>query len=459
MFAKMLIANRGEIAVRIIRTCKEMGIATVAVYSEADKDAMHVRMADQAVCIGPARSSESYLSFAKIIEAGLKNKVDAVHPGYGFLSEDPFFAKMCKAAKITFVGPRWNVIEKMGDKAQARATAREAGVPVVPGSDGEIEANPDTIGIAAKIGYPLLVKPSAGGGGKGMRIVRKKSALLADIQSSQNEAKALFGNGGVYLERFLENARHIEVQVAVDRFGNAIHLGERDCSIQRRHQKLIEESPSPALKKRMRSRICNDAVRMAQAVGYTNVGTVEFVLDSKGKYYFMEMNTRIQVEHPVTELVTGVDLVKLQIQIASGEELPFYQKDIRPSGHAIECRINAEDPANDFAPAPGKVTEYQVPGGPGVRVDSHVHRQYDIPHFYDSMIAKLIVHAEDREIAIRRMQRSLEEYRIDGVTTTIPFHLDVLGEKQFRAGDYNTGFVEKNITDPGFFKRIMKAIT
>ncbi|MCG2677254.1 acetyl-CoA carboxylase biotin carboxylase subunit [bacterium] len=445
MFNKVLIANRGEIALRIIRACKELGIRTVAVYSEADKDSLHVRFADEAICIGRPKSSESYLNIPAIISAAEVADVDAIHPGYGFLSENAHFAEICESCRITFIGPSPLAINKMGDKAIAKETMRHAKISTVPGSDGVVKDEQDAIKIAERIGYPVMIKASAGGGGKGMRIAHNRPSLVSSLQMAQTEAQAAFGNNEVYIEKYIDGARHIEVQVLADKFGNTIHLRERECSIQRRHQKLIEETPSPALNNKTREKMGEVAIRAAKAVGYFSAGTVEFILDKDGNFYFMEMNTRIQVEHPITEMITGIDLVKEQIKIAAGERLKFTQKDISCNSHSIECRINAEDPNNNFMPSPGKVTKYSPAGGPGVRIDSYLYEGYSIPPYYDSLIAKLIVHAETREEAIKRMQRALGEFVIEGIKTTIPFHLKVLSNPDFQKGEYSTKFIEEKL--------------
>ena len=445
MFSKVLIVNRGEIAIRIIRACKEMGIRTVAVYSKADQDSLHVLFADEAVCIGKAQSKESYLNIPAIISAAEVTDVEAIHPGYGFLSENAHFAEICEACKITFIGPPPEAISRMGDKSVARETMKQAGVPVVPGSDGPVKDEEESIKVAEKIGYPVMIKASAGGGGKGMRIAHNKESLISGFHMAQSEAQAAFRNKEVYIEKYIDEARHIEMQVLADKFGNTIHLRERECSIQRRYQKLIEETPSPAINNRLRERMSEAAIRAAKEVGYFSAGTVEFILDKQGNFYFMEMNTRIQVEHPITEMITGVDLIKEQIRIAAGKRLAYQQKDITCRSHSIECRINAEDPDNNFIPSPGKVTEYHSPGGPGVRVDSHLYKGYTIPPYYDSLIAKLIVHAEDRKSAILRMKRALEEYIIEGIKTTIPFHLKVLDNGDFQKGEYSTKFIEEKL--------------
>ena len=445
MFSKVLIANRGEIALRIIRACKELGIRTVAVYSEADRDSLHVRFADEAICIGKAQSKESYLNIPSIISAAEVADVDAIHPGYGFLSENAHFVEICESYKITFIGPPSEAITKMGDKSVAKETMKMANVPVVQGSDGAVKDEKEVLQIAERIGYPVMIKASAGGGGKGMRIAHNQESLISGLHMAQNEAQSAFGNAEVYIEKYIEDARHIEIQIMADKFGNAIHLRERECSIQRRHQKLLEETPSSVINDTLRESMGAAAVRAAKTVGYNSVGTVEYILDQQGNFFFMEMNTRIQVEHPITEMITGVDLVKEQIRIAAGERLLYQQKDIIGNGHSIECRINAEDPANNFSPSPGKITRYLPPGGPGVRVDSHLYDGYVIPPYYDSLIAKLIVHAEDRRSAILRMERALEEYIIEGVKTTIPFHIRVLNHADFQKGAYSTTFIEKNM--------------
>ncbi|MFC4078224.1 acetyl-CoA carboxylase biotin carboxylase subunit [Salinithrix halophila] len=442
MFKKVLVANRGEIAVRVIRACRELGIETVAVYSEADREALHVKLADEAFCVGPASSRESYLNMTNLMSVATLVEADAIHPGYGFLAENADFAELCAACNITFIGPSPEAIIKMGDKTTARDTMKEAGVPVVPGTEGVIEDVDVALDTAGKIGYPVIVKATAGGGGKGMRVVHTEDELKRAIRMAQQEAEANFGNPGVYMEKYLIEPRHIEIQVLADQAGNTIHLGERDCSIQRRYQKLIEEAPSPALDPELRNRMGKAAVAAAEAVGYTGAGTVEFLLDKKGNFYFMEMNTRIQVEHPVTELVTGVDLVKEQLLVAAGHPLSVSQEDIEIDGWSIECRINAEDPNRKFMPTPGTIQFYLPPGGVGVRVDSAAYPGYKIPPFYDSMIAKLIVWGKDREEAIRRMQRALSEFAVEGVSTTIPFHMKLLSNRKFREGDFHIQFLE-----------------
>ncbi len=445
MFQKILIANRGEIALRIIRACKEMGIGTVAIYSEADRDSLHVHYADEAFCVGPAPGNRSYLNIPNIISTATIAGVDAIHPGYGFLAENARFAEICETHHIKFIGPPAAAIEKMGDKAVAKQTMKDAGVPVVPGSDGIIENEAMAEAMAAEIGFPVIIKASAGGGGKGMRVVHETAELLNAYRMAQAEAEASFASSEVYMEKYIEEPRHIEVQLLLDEHGNGVYLGERDCSVQRRHQKVIEESPSPAVSPESRRRIGEAALQGAQSVGYTNAGTIEFLLDKNGQFYFMEMNTRIQVEHPVTEMVTGVDLVKEQIRIAAGEKLSISQRDIKVKGHAIECRVNAEDPDKNFMPSPGRITLYHLPGGPGIRIDSAAYQGYSVPPFYDSMIAKLIVWEEDREAAISRMLRALEEFEIQGVKTTIPFHIKVLNNPYFRSGNFYTNFIQEHI--------------
>lgn len=444
MFEKILIANRGEIALRIIRACKEMGIKTVAVHSEADTNSLHVRFADEDVCIGRAASADSYLNIQQIISAAEITDADAIHPGYGFLAENVQFAEICESCRIAFIGPRPESIQKMGDKAFARSQMKKAGVPILPGSDGPINDFKHATEIAEKIGYPVIIKASAGGGGRGMRIVRNASEMTQSFYMAQQEAQSAFRDPTVYVEKFLERPRHVEIQLLADQHGNVIHLGERDCSIQRRHQKLIEESPSPIVDAKMRQEMGEVAVAGAKRVNYESAGTMEFLVDSKRNFYFMEMNTRIQVEHPVTEMVTNVDIIKEMIRVAAGEKLSYRQSDIKFSGHSIECRINAENVKRGFVPSPGKVTSFHLPGGPGVRVDSHVYAEYYIPPYYDSMIAKLVVHADTREEAIARMRRSLDECVIEGVETTIPFHSKVMNHELFIAGDVTTHFIEES---------------
>src|SRR6202163_2101415 len=441
MFRKILIANRGEIALRVIDACKELGIATVAVYSEADRNSLHVRFADEAVCIGPPRSSESYLNIPQVISAAEITNVDAIHPGYGFLSENANFAKVCEASEITFIGPTAEVIEMMGEKDRARREMKTAGLPTIPGSDGIVVGEEQLGKEAARIGYPLILKAVAGGGGRGMRIVRNQSELLAAYQTARSEAQQAFGNPDVYAERFLEHPRHIEFQVLGDQHGKIIHLGERECSIQRRHQKLLEESPSPAMDAKRRKELGAKVVRALEKIGYSNAGTVEFLMDQDGSIYFIEMNTRIQVEHPVTELVTGVDLIKAQIGVAAGERMEDATGEIHHSGHAIECRINAEDPVT-FVPSAGRITTFQAPGGTGVRVDSAAYADAVIPPYYDSMIAKLIVKGRDRAEAIGRMKRALEMFVIEGIKTSIPLHRRILADPDFAAGRFDTHFID-----------------
>ncbi len=442
MFHKILVANRGEIALRVICACKELGISTVAVYSEADRNSLHVRFADEAVCIGPPRSSESYLNIPQVISAAEITNVDAIHPGYGFLSENANFARVCEASKITFIGPRPEVIEMMGEKDRARREIRTAGLATVPGSDGIVEGEEQLAKEAARIGFPLILKASAGGGGRGMRIVRNEDELLPAYQTARNEAQTAFGTPDVYAEKFLEHPRHIEFQVLGDHHGKVIHLGERECSIQRRHQKLVEESPSPVIDAKRRKELGGKVVRALEKIGYTNAGTVEFLMDEDGSIYFIEMNTRIQVEHPVTEFVTGVDLVKTQIRIAAGEKLEEAVGEMHFSGHSIECRINAEDPVT-FVPSAGRISTFQAPGGTGVRVDSAAYADAVIPPYYDSMIAKLIVKGRDRGEAISRMKRALEMFVIEGVKTSIPLHRKILADADFAAGNFDTHFIER----------------
>ncbi len=442
---KILIANRGEIAIRVIRACQEMGIATVAVYSEGDKEALHAQLADEAYCIGPTLSKDSYLNFTNVITVAKLTSCDGIHPGYGFLAENAAFAKLCEEVGIKFIGPSSEAIELMGTKDVARETMKKAGVPVVPGSTGLIQDVEDGLRIADEIGYPVIIKATAGGGGRGIRVARSKEELIKGIQITQKEAEAAFGNPGLYLEKFIETFRHVEVQVLADQYGRTIHLGERDCSIQRRMQKLVEEAPSPAIDEAMRKKMGDAAVKAAEAVNYEGAGTIEFIYDHINKqFYFMEMNTRIQVEHTVTEMITGIDLIKEQIKVASGEKLSYKQKDIQLNGWAIECRINAENPSKNFMPSPGKVEMYIPPGGFGVRVDGAVYNGYTIPPYYDSMVAKLIVHAHTREEAIARMKRALDEFYIEGVFTTIPFHSNVMAHPVFQSGDFDTKFLENH---------------
>jgi acetyl-CoA carboxylase biotin carboxylase subunit len=442
MFKKILVANRGEIALRIIRACREMGIKTVAVYSQADRDSLHVHAADEALCIGPAPSSQSYLNEARIIAAAEVTGADAIHPGYGFLAENPRFAEICEECHITFIGPSSDAIRRMGDKSVAKATAKSAGCPTVPGSDGSVEDVAQGFALARKIGFPVMVKASAGGGGKGMRLVDAPEKFEQSFQTARAEAKSAFNNDDVYIEKCIIRPKHVEIQIIGDRHGNIIHLGERDCSVQRRHQKLIEEAPCPVMTPELRERMGEAAIRAAKAVNYVGAGTIEFLLDQNGEFYFMEMNTRIQVEHPITEEVTGVDIVREQILVAAGEKLAYEQGDIRLNGHSIECRINAEDPERNFMPSPGRVSAFVAPGGLGVRVDSACYNDYSIPPFYDSMIAKLIVHDQTRERAIARMRRTLREFVVEGVKTTIPFHLEVMDNPLFHSGKFGTDFLQ-----------------
>jgi acetyl-CoA carboxylase, biotin carboxylase subunit len=441
VFEKILIANRGEIAVRILRACQEMAVRTVSVYSESDRDALHVRLADEAVCIGPSAPSESYLNVPRIMSAAEITGCDAIHPGYGFLSERAHFAEICESHGVTFIGPSSESIRLMGDKAKAREVMKSAGVPVVPGSDGPVATVEEALAVAAKIGYPLMIKAVAGGGGKGMRIARDEESLRNGYLVAQAEAEAVFGSGAVYLERLIDRPRHIEFQLLGDRHGNVIHLFERECSIQRRHQKLLEESPAIGVDPAVKRRMGEVAVRGAREIGYHSAGTMEFLVDQTQHFYFMEMNTRIQVEHPVTEELTGVDLIKAQIAVAAGEPLGIRQEDVKSSGHAIECRINAEDPNRDFQPSPGLITYFHSPGGPGLRVESHVYTGYRVPPYYDSMIIKIIAHGVDRTEAIRRMRRALNECVVEGIATTMPFHLQVLDDPAFQKGETHTGFI------------------
>ena len=442
MFKKVLIANRGEIALRVIRACHELGIKTVAIYSTADEFSLHVKFADEAVCIGPPPSKDSYLNIPKIIAAGEITGADAIHPGYGFLSESAQFSKICRENGFTFLGPNEDIIDSMGNKAKAKQTMKAAGVPVVPGGDGILDGPDDALKKANEMGYPIMLKASAGGGGRGMRFVNDPSEVINSYKSASQESLTAFGNGDMYIEKFIENPRHIEVQILADTHGNVIHLGERECSIQRRHQKLIEESPSPLVDSEIRNSIGQAAISGAKAVNYVGVGTVEFLMDKNKNFYFMEMNTRIQVEHPVTEMVTGIDLIKQQIKMHAGLECPNLLKEFQLRGHSIECRINAEDPANNFMPFPGKITSFHMPGGKGVRVDSHAYAGYVIPTQYDSMIGKIIVHAKNRDRAIIRMQRALEETIIDGPRTTIPYQLAIMKDEKFRSGEFDTSFLE-----------------
>jgi acetyl-CoA carboxylase biotin carboxylase subunit len=446
MFKKILIANRGEIALRIIHACRELGIKTVAVYSEADENSLHVRFADEDVCIGPARSAQSYLNVPAIISAAEITGADAIHPGYGFLSESAYLAEVCAACHIRFIGPDPSVIKLLGDKARARKAMKRAGLPMLPGSDGPVEGEAAALKVAKEIGFPVIIKAVAGGGGRGMRIVRAPGELASSLRTAQREAEAAFGNGDVYIEKYLETPRHIEFQILGDHHGNMVHLGERECSIQRRHQKLIEESPSPVLSEKVRKKMGALVVDAAKAVQYTNAGTFEFLLDD-GKFYYMETNTRLQVEHPVTEMVTQIDIVKEQIRIAAGQRLSFRQSDITFTGHSIECRINAEDPET-FAPSPGVIHAFNVPGGPGVRFDSFAHAECTISPYYDSMIAKLIVHGRDRREAIARMRRALEMTIIEGIRTSVPLHLKILNDPDFQSGNMSTAFMERFMPKP-----------
>jgi acetyl-CoA carboxylase biotin carboxylase subunit len=454
MFEKVLIANRGEIALRVIRACKELGIRTLAVYSEADVDSLHVQLADEAICIGAAPSSESYLKMDRILSAAEMGDVDAIHPGYGFLSENAHFAEVCESCNIKFIGPPVSAMQAMGDKNSARACARKAGVPVTPGSDGIVETEKDAVKIAKKIGYPVMIKAVYGGGGRGMRAAHNEPSLLAGFHAARLEAEKAFGNPEVYIEKLIVNPHHIEFQIIADRHGHTIHLGERDCSIQRRNQKVIEECPSPFVTPALRKKMGNAAVKLAKSVRYENAGTMEFLVDSDKHFYFIEMNTRIQVEHTVTEEVYGCDLVKEQIQIAAGQPLSPHVAHAEPRSHAIECRINAEDPENDFRPSPGRIAFYYAPGGRGVRIDSHVYTGYTVPPYYDSMIGKIITIGATRLSAIDRMRRALDEYYITGIKTTVPFHAAMMRNAEFRAGNYDTGFIER-VMNSGKFELTM----
>ncbi|OBR96401.1 biotin carboxylase [Clostridium ragsdalei P11] len=444
MFNKILIANRGEIAVRIIRACREMGIETVAVYSEVDRDALHTQMADEAICIGPASPKESYLNVQNIISATVLSGAQAIHPGFGFLSENSKFASICQQCNITFIGPTPECIDNMGNKSNARDIMGKAGVPIVPGSDGAIKTNEELLETARKIGYPVMIKASAGGGGRGIRVVYDESEIIKNYENAKAEASAAFGDDTIYLEKFIERPKHVEIQILGDNFENVVYLGERDCSMQRRNQKVMEEAPSKVVTEELRKSMGETAVRAAKAVHYNNAGTVEFLLDKNNNYYFMEMNTRIQVEHAITEMVTGIDLVKEQIKIAAGEKLDFSQEDVKITGHSIECRINAEDVKRGFMPSPGKIKDLYVPGGFNVRVDSAVYSGYNIPPYYDSMIAKLIVYGKDRDEAICRMRRALGEFIIEGVSTNIDFQFELIDSKEFIEGTYDTKFIENN---------------
>ncbi|MDP2941624.1 MAG: acetyl-CoA carboxylase biotin carboxylase subunit [Candidatus Omnitrophota bacterium] len=443
MFSKILIANRGEIALRVIRACRELGIRTVAVYSEADRTSLHVRFADEAICIGPAASSGSYLNIPAIISAAEITDVEAIHPGYGFLAENPHFAEICESCKITFIGPTPENIRLMGDKMAARTTMKKIGLPIVPGSAATIKNKEEALKTANHIGYPIIIKAAAGGGGRGMRICHNDLTLISSLMTAQAEAEANFGNPSVYIEKYIEKPRHIEIQILADRYGHQLYLGERDCSIQRRHQKLLEESPSPAVDSKLRKRLGETAIKGAKAANYVSAGTIEFLLDKHNNFYFMEMNTRIQVEHPVTEMVTGIDLIKEQIRIAAGEKLKIQQDNIQINGAAIECRINAEDPENNFFPCPGKIETLNLPGGPGVRVDTHIYQGYEISPHYDSLVAKLITHGRSRQEAIKIMHRALNEFYIAPIKTTIGFHLKLMENPLFLKGEVSTHFVQE----------------
>ena len=450
MFQKVLIANRGEIALRVIRACKELGIRTLAVYSEADVDSLHVQLADEAICIGAPPSSESYLRIDRIMSAAEVGDVDAIHPGYGFLAENAHFAEVCESCKIKFIGPPASAMQAMGDKNSARAYARKAGVAVTPGSDGVVETEDEALRVAHKIGYPVMIKAVAGGGGRGMRAAHNEASFLSLYHAAKTEAEKAFGNGDVYIEKLILNPHHVEFQIMADSHGKVVHLGERDCSIQRRNQKVIEECPSPLLTPALRKKMGKAAVKLADAVGYVNAGTMEFLVDSQGNYYFIEMNTRIQVEHTITEEVYGCDLVREQIKIAAGEHLSPHVANATPRSHAIQCRINAEDPERGFQPSPGKIAFYYAPGGRGVRIDSHAYTGYVVPPYYDSMIAKLITVGATRETCIDRMRRALDEYYITGIKTTVPFHAAMMRNADFRNGKYDTGFVERFMNSENF---------
>ena len=457
MFKKILIANRGEIALRVICACRELGIKTVAVYSEADENSLHVRFADEDVCIGPARSADSYLSVPAVLSAAEITGADAIHPGYGFLSESAYLAEVCEACHIKFIGPAPNVIRLLGDKARARRAMKKAGVPILPGSDGPVDSEEKAQKCARDLGFPVIIKAVAGGGGRGMRVIRAAADLGKALKTAQREAEAAFGVGDVYIEKYVENPRHIEFQVLGDHHGAVVHLGERECSIQRRHQKLLEEGPSVAVTEKMRRKLGSTVVDAARAVQYTNAGTFEFIMDDKGAFYFLEVNTRVQVEHPVTEFITGVDIVKEQIRVAAGERLSFKQGDVTFTGHAIECRINAEDP-DTFAPSPGVIHAFSVPGGPGVRVDTFAHSECTIPPYYDSLIAKIIVHGRDRQEAIARMRRTLEMTVIEGIKTSIPLHLKILNEPDFVAGRLSTAFMDRYVVEKKNGGRLAEAV-
>ena len=443
MFKRVLIANRGEIALRIIRACRELGIETVCVYSTADREAPYLRFADRTICIGPGPAKESYINVSRIISAAEIADVDAIHPGYGFLSERADFSEACRDCKIEFIGPSPEAMAKLGDKVACKNTAKAAKVPVFPGSDGAIEEEEEAVTVARKIGYPVIIKASAGGGGRGMRVCRNEATLRSSIKQAQQEAQAAFGNGAVFIEKFLEHARHVEVQCLGDKHGHAVHLYERDCSMQRRHQKVIEEAPAPHIDRRKREAVCEAAARLIKTANYSGAATVEFLMDDKQNFYMLEVNTRVQVEHPVTEMITGVDIVKMSILVAAGEPIPFRQRDIAVRGHAMECRINAEDPDHAFRPCPGKITTWETPGGPGVRLDSHVVTGYSVPPNYDSMIGKLIVHADTREQCIDRMSRALAEFRVEPIKTTIPLHLRLMQNSDFRRGGVDIHYLER----------------
>ena len=447
MFERILVANRGEIAVRIIRACREMGIETVAVYSEADRDALHTQLADIAVCIGPAKAKDSYLNMKNIISAAVATKAEAIHPGFGFLSENSKFSSMCEAHGITFIGPDGDMIDRMGNKSEARKTMVAAGVTVVPGSDGALDSVESGLELARKIGYPVLIKASAGGGGKGMRVVYSDEEFIKGYESAKQESKNAFGDDAVYLEKYVLEPKHIEFQILADNYGHVLHLGERDCSMQRRHQKILEESPSPIMTPELRAKMGSEAVKAAKCINYRNAGTIEFIVDKDGNYYFIEMNTRIQVEHPITEMVTGMDLIKEQIRIAAGEPLTLTQEDVTFEGHSIECRINAENPSLDFRPSPGKITHLHLPGGKGVRIDSSVYCGYSVSPVYDSMIAKLIVHDKSRDLAIKKMRSALGELVVQGIDTNIDLQYDILHHDAFVQGKYDTSFVGKYIDE------------
>jgi acetyl-CoA carboxylase, biotin carboxylase subunit len=447
MFKKILIANRGEIALRVIHACRELGIKTVAVYSEADENSLHVRFADEDVCIGPAKSADSYLNVPAIISAAEITGADAIHPGYGFLSESAYLAEVCGACHIRFIGPDPSVIKLLGDKARARKAMKKAGLPMLPGSDGPVDGEEAALKVAKSIGYPVIIKAVAGGGGRGMRVVRNPNELGTALRTAQREAEAAFGNGDVYIEKYLDSPRHIEFQIIGDHHGNVVHLGERECSIQRRHQKLLEESPSPVISEKVRRKMGSLVVDAAKAVQYTNAGTFEFLMDDEGKFYYMETNTRLQVEHPVTEMITGIDIVKEQIRIAAGLRLGFKQSDVTFTGHSIECRVNAEDPET-FAPSPGVIRTFNLSGGPGVRVDTFAHAECTVSPYYDSMIAKIIVHGRDRREAIARMRRTLEMTVIEGIKTSVPLHLKILNDPDFQAGRMSTAFMERFMPKP-----------